>query len=244
MVESPVLVERSDGVARWVLNRPDRRNAIGAKMLDHLLGLFAEVEQDDDVRAVVLAGAGKGFCAGVDLRAARTEDDEAIVHHADRMSCLLRAPGLCSRPVIAAIHGFALGAGLGLAFSCDAIVCEEDARLAFPEVEHGLVPALVAPAFLRKAGYAFAFRHLATGLALPPRRAADLGLLDLAPPGGAPRLADTLARDFASAGPGLLPAMKTLLRKAEQVDEVAAMALAREANIAAKRRRRAQVREV
>ena len=237
MTEASVLVEAHGAVRRLVLNRPERRNALDHATIGLLLDLFAEIEGDAGVQAVILAGAGNGFSAGADLKEAKgLRDEAAIAAHADLMSRLLLAPWRCSRPVVADIHGFALGAGLGLALACDAVFCADDARLAFPEVRHGMLPALVAPAILARVGHARAFDILATGRDIPVARASEWGLVKAVPADFVARDAMAFASEVAAVQPDLVTALKSLLRTAGSLDPEAAMQAARAANVAGKLR--------
>src|SRR5262245_32784850 len=135
-----VLVDNSGAVRRLMLNRPDKRNARDHRTIEALLSEFERAQRDEAVNVVVLAGAGTGFSAGADLReASGVKDPRAIAHHAELMSRLLLAPWQLRKPVIAEVHGFALGAGFGLTLSCDMALCSDDAVLSFPEIRHGML---------------------------------------------------------------------------------------------------------
>lgn len=238
MTEPEILVEQHGAIRRLVLNRPARRNALDHAAIERLLDLFGAIDRDETVRVVVLAGSGAGFSAGADLKEqAGLRDEAAVAAHAELMGRLLLAPWRSLKPVVAEIHGFALGAGLGLALACDAVLCADDAKLAFPEVGHGMVPALVAPSILRRAGHAAAFEFLATGRPIPIARARELGLVRTTPPGEVTAAAMRFAGEVAATPPDLLAALKTLLRDAGSRDPEAAMEVAREANVAGKLRR-------
>ncbi len=123
--EKPVLIERFDGIARLTLNRPDRLNAMSDAMLDLLVDLVADVTADQDVRVIVLTGAGRGFCVGGDLDAfSESGDAEPVsrgasiekLHRHMRASELLRSSPAVS---VAAVNGACAGAGLSLAAACD-----------------------------------------------------------------------------------------------------------------------------
>lgn len=124
-LENPVILTRSEGVARLTLNRPDRLNAMSDPMLDLLVDLTAEVAADESVRVIVLTGAGRGFCVGGDLDAfSEFGDAEPVsrgaaiekLHRHMRVSELLRSSHAVS---IAAVNGACAGAGLSLAAACD-----------------------------------------------------------------------------------------------------------------------------
>ena len=153
-----VLIRHSDGVQHLTLNRPDKRNAMSRALIHALKAAFEACDADPAVRVVVLDGAGAGFCAGADLTetgAIATEDGASA--HANLIASLLITPRTLSKPVIAQVHGFALGAGCGLALACNSIVCANDARLGYPEMARGVLPALVVPLLVRDVGRKAAF---------------------------------------------------------------------------------------
>lgn len=138
---SPVLVEkRDDHIAVITLNRPEKLNALNAEVRTLLKEAFTELATDDDVRVVVIHGAGeKAFVAGADISefAARTADEQRAVYREPRIYEVL---GAFPKPVIAAIHGFCIGGGSELALACDIRVADRTARLSQAEIRIGLIP--------------------------------------------------------------------------------------------------------
>ncbi|MFC4002844.1 enoyl-CoA hydratase/isomerase family protein [Prauserella oleivorans] len=142
----------SDAVAFVWLRRPERLNAVSPELVDDLLGALGRIAADDTVRAVVLAGRGRAFCAGHDLKAPPpTGDSRARLERLQDVTRRLRA---LPQPVIAAVHGYAIGAGAEFALGCDLVVAADDAVFAFPEAGLGLsvtgaasrlLPLLVGP---------------------------------------------------------------------------------------------------
>lgn len=109
-----------DGVGHIVLNRPESRNALNSDLMHALYNAFSEADADPSIRVMVLRGEGKGFCAGADLKAtAALADESAVRAHAKLMRLLLETPAALNKPLIAQVHGFALGAGFALALACD-----------------------------------------------------------------------------------------------------------------------------
>ena len=141
MAERAVLVEHREGhVAVVTLNRPDKLNALNAEVRSLLLETFDAIEHDDDVRVVVLHGAGdKAFVAGADITefAARTPDEQRAVYERRR---IYEAVADFPKPVLAAIHGFCIGGGCELALACDVRVADRTARISQAEVRIGLMP--------------------------------------------------------------------------------------------------------
>ena len=134
-----VRVERHEGVQHVQLDRPDRLNAVSDELYADLDAALSEVTQDPSTRAILLSGAGRAFCAGADLKAHRSRsrtpaERRAYVWAGQRACRMLRTAPV---PVVAAVHGHAIGAGAELALSADVIVCADDLGLAFPEVGLG-----------------------------------------------------------------------------------------------------------
>ncbi|MFF5991897.1 enoyl-CoA hydratase/isomerase family protein [Prauserella flavalba] len=143
----------ADGVALVWLNRPDRLNAVSPELVDDLLGALDAVAADESARAVVLAGRGRAFCAGHDLKEPSGDGDSRV--RLERLQDVTRRLRGLPQPVIAAVHGYAIGAGAEFALGCDLVVAADDAVFAFPEATLGLsitgaasrlLPLLVGPA--------------------------------------------------------------------------------------------------
>lgn len=159
-----VLYHVEDGVATLTLNRPGKRNALDARLVEALDAALARAGDDPGVRVVIVRGAGTDFCAGADLaeleRVTRMGRDESLAD-ARRLGNLFVRMRRLPKPVVAAVHGRALGGGCGLATACDVILVREDAELGYPEVHLGFVPALVLTLLRRKVSEGRAF-ELAT----------------------------------------------------------------------------------
>jgi enoyl-CoA hydratase/carnithine racemase len=167
-----------DGVRRLFLARPEKRNALDTGTAQGLVDALEQAAGDDAVRAVVVAADGPGFCAGADLGELRAiaADPAARAARAALSEAVLLAPGRIGKPVVAAVHGAAMGAGAALALGCDAMLMTPDAKLAFPEARHGMLPALMVPVLLHHLPPREVFRLLATGDDLPAAEAQRLGL--------------------------------------------------------------------
>jgi 2-(1,2-epoxy-1,2-dihydrophenyl)acetyl-CoA isomerase len=133
-----ILVEVADGVATIILNRPDSLNALNAVMRRELLAAFKAAGRDESVRAVVLTGAGRGFCSGADLRGGATERAYRRVL-TDEYNPLIVAIRELPKPVIAAVNGVAAGAGVSLALACDLVYASDEARFIQAFIRIGLV---------------------------------------------------------------------------------------------------------
>jgi methylglutaconyl-CoA hydratase len=179
-VSERVLAACDGGVLTATLNRPDKRNAIDAEMIEALLALVERADFDAAVRVVALRGAGSDFCAGMDLgellqSADRTveENRRAALRFAEIFLAMRRLP----KPIVAVVHGRALAGGAGLATACDLVLATESAQFGYPEVQRGFVPAVVMALLKRSVGDKVAFDLAATGRIVTASEAAALGLV-------------------------------------------------------------------
>jgi enoyl-CoA hydratase len=209
--QAPVLTERRDGVLLITLNRPDARNAVNLAVAEGIATALDELDGADDLSVGVLTGAGKGFCAGMDLKAFVSGQRPWV---ADRgFAGIVRRPPV--KPLIAAIEGFAVAGGLEIALACDLIVAARGAKLGIPEVKRSLVAAGGALLRLpRRIPYHAAMELALTGDPIPAERAAELGLVNrLAEPGEAVDAALGLAGEIAVNAPLALVASKRILQE-------------------------------
>jgi methylglutaconyl-CoA hydratase len=172
-------VEREGGIARVWLDRPERRNAFNAELIAAVHETFASLAEDQDLRAVVVAGRGPAFCAGGDLEWMRASGElthERNVADAESAAAMFAAVDSCPVPVIARVHGAALGGGTGLACCCDIVLAREDARFGFTEVRLGLIPATIAPFALARIGRGQARALFLTGELFDAEHARAIGI--------------------------------------------------------------------
>ena len=173
-------IERDGGVAHVWLDRPERRNAFDAELIEVVHAAFASFAADDELRAVVLAGRGPAFCAGADLewmRASAELSRERNVADAERAAAMFSAVEGCPVPVIARVHGAALGGGTGLACCCDIVLARDDARFGFTEVRLGLIPATIGPFALARVGRSQARALFLTGELFDAQHAKAIGIV-------------------------------------------------------------------
>ncbi len=175
-------VERSGAVARVTLARPEVRNAFNAELIAALREAFERlsVEPPETLRAVVLAGEGKAFCAGADIewqRAARSLSMEENEADAGRLQGMLTAIDQCPVPVVAAVHGAALGGGMALCCVADLTVATADTTFGFTEVKLGLIPAVISPFVLPRIGEGAARALYLSGERFGSERALRVGLV-------------------------------------------------------------------
>lgn len=202
-------------LARVRLNRPEVRNAFNAELIAQLTRTFRELDASRSVRAVVLSGNGKSFCAGADIPWMRSSLDLTLAENAAdaaAMSDMFRAIDRCSKPVIGLIHGAALGGGSGLAAVCDIVLASSDAIFGFTEVKLGIIPAVISPFVLAKIGASNARALFLTGERFDAKRAQSIGLAHEVV------IADTLevclervVNEVLSAGPAAVAAAKALI---------------------------------
>jgi enoyl-CoA hydratase len=207
----PVLTERREGVLLITLNRPDMRNAVNLPLAQGIAAALDELDGDASLSVGVLTGAGKGFCAGMDLKAFVTGERPWV---GDRgFAGIVRRPSV--KPLIAAIEGFAVAGGLEVALACDLIVASRGAKLGIPEVKRSLVAAGGALLRLpRSLPYNVAMELALTGDPILAERACELGLVNrLAEPGGAVEMALGLAGEIAVNAPLALAASKRILQE-------------------------------
>lgn len=179
--EKTVLTEIDGrGVARITLNRPKVRNAMNAVFIRDLTEAVEKVGGDDRVRAVVLTGRGKGFCAGADLAWMRETADYSVEeNYADsgRLGRMLNRLNTLPRPVIGLINGHTFGGGLGLVACCDVAIASTAAKFSLSEVRLGLTPATISPYVVRKIGQTHARRYFLTAEVFDAARAEEIGLV-------------------------------------------------------------------
>jgi enoyl-CoA hydratase len=211
MSDEPVLTERRDGVLLITLNRPEARNAVNLALAEGVAAALDDLDADGDLRAGVLTGAGKGFCAGMDLKAF-VAGERPWVGDRGFAGIVQRAS---RKPLVAAIEGFAVAGGLELALSCDLIVAARGAKLGVPEVKRSLVAAAGALRRLpQRLPYGVAMELALTGDPIEAERAYELGLVNrLADPGAAVQTALELAAAIARNGPLALDATKATLQQ-------------------------------
>jgi enoyl-CoA hydratase len=210
MNEQPaVLTERRERILLITINRPDQRNAVNAAVARGIADALDELDGDDELTLGVLTGAGKGFCAGMDLKAFVTgerpyADDRGFAGITQRAAV---------KPLIAAVEGFAVAGGLEIALSCDLLVASRGAKLGVPEVKRSLVAAggalLRLPRVLPRN---VAMELVLTGDPITAERGYELGLVNrLAEPGQAVQTALELAGQITPNAPLALAASKRIL---------------------------------
>ena len=209
-------IERRGPVERVTLNRPDVRNAFNEHVIADLTAWAAQAHDDDTLRVVVFAGAGKVFSAGADASwmakmAGYSHDDN--VRDARAAAEMFLAINTVPAIVIGRIHGAALGGGAGLAAVCDIVVAEDEAIFGFTETKLGILPAMISPYVLQKIGASAARDLFLTGRRFDAKKAKDIGLVhDVVASADLDAAVDRFVTEALSASPTAIARAKGLIQ--------------------------------
>jgi enoyl-CoA hydratase/carnithine racemase len=224
-----VLYEKSAGGIAWItLNLPEALNAINMQMRDELWELMHVVRDDPDVRVAIFKGAGdKGFCAGADIKEFGTAPTFIESRQARRERDLWWFMITLEKPLIAAIHGYALGAGIELPMACDIRIAADDARIGLPEVSLGYIPSAGGTQTLpREVPPGIAMQMILTGDPIDAQTAYQYGLVQrLVPRERLHEEAEELATEIASLPPELVTLDKRAVREGAELSLAQAIAL-------------------
>lgn len=207
-----IVIDVDDFIATVTIDRPERRNALSGAVVEGLIDAFETLSRRDDVRVVVLTGAGdRAFCAGGDLGDQAADGMLAMHHGRGRFADLLLTMTRSSKPIIARVNGHALGGGFGLALSCDLAVGSTNAQFGTPEIKLGLFPMMIMAVIQRNLGRKKAMELMLTGRRIDAQEAVALGVLNYAV---APDELDAKVRELAERIAGFSPAVLRLGREA------------------------------
>jgi methylglutaconyl-CoA hydratase len=222
-MSAPLRVERGGpggAVVRVVLDRPDVHNAFDAGLIEALRRTFERLSDEPPgrLRAVVLMGEGPSFCAGADVHWMRASLDLSVEENeADAMTLaeMLEAIDRCPAPVVARVHGAALGGGIGLCAVSDLVIAEVGAKFGFTETRLGLLPAVISPFVIAKIGETNARALFPGGRRFDATRALRIGLVHEVVEGidGLDRAVESALRDLLAAGPTAARAAKAVVRE-------------------------------
>ncbi len=210
-------IQHDGAVTRVTLNRPEVRNAFNDELVDRITAAGRAIGARRETRVVVLQGAGSVFCAGADLNwmsktVSYSHEQNAL--DASRLAIMFHVLDTLPRPVIAKIHGAALGGGAGLAAVADIVVSDEEAVYGFTEVKLGILPAVIAPYVLAKIGPSAARELFLTGARFSAARAREIGLVHYVESGGQlDARIDGLVAALMSSGPTAMALAKQLIRR-------------------------------
>lgn len=204
-------------IVRIALNRQEVHNAFNSTMLFELEDAFKRIKVDKSVRAVVICGEGKSFCAGADINWMRE-----IIHYSFEQNLeeslqlaeLLYNIFTLPKPTVAMVNGTAIGGGTGFISACDIAVASEEAKFGLSEVKIGLVPAAISPYVIRRIGESKAREYFLTGKRISARKALDIGLInEVVPPEELEVRVEEIIRLLLSSGPEALASCKELIQK-------------------------------
>ncbi|KUJ79323.1 crotonase/enoyl-CoA hydratase family protein [Ruegeria profundi] len=216
MFETISLTTDARGIATLTLDRAEKHNAMSAQMISELTQAARQLGEDDAVRAVVLTGAGKSFCAGGDLgwmRDQMSADPETRFSEARKLAEMLQALNTMSRPLIGAVQGNAFGGGVGLAAVCDVAIGAIGLKMGLTETRLGLIPATIGPYVIARMGEARARRVFMSARLFDAAEAVELGLLAKAVPSA--DLSAAVEKEvlpYLSCAPGAVASAKSLVR--------------------------------
>jgi methylglutaconyl-CoA hydratase len=212
-----LLTERTGATLRITLNRPEVRNAVDEQVIAALTEAARMAARDTTLRAIVLSGAGKAFCAGADLSwmakaVAYTREENR--RDAEDLARMLETLDTVPLPLIGKVHGAALGGGAGLVAVCDIVIAADDATFGFTEVKLGIIPAVISPYVVHKIGPSASRELFLTGARFSARRARRIGLVhQIVAPSELDDAVETSLREIETSGPAAIAAAKALLKE-------------------------------
>ena len=209
-------VEVRNSVAMVALARPDVHNAFNATLIDELNRTLRALDADDTVRAVILLGQGRSFCAGADLgwmKAMAAYGHAENVADAAALAAMLATLARLSKPTIARVHGPAFGGGVGLVACCDIAIAAYDATFSLSEAKLGLIPATISPYVIEAIGARHARRYFLSAERFTAAEAFRIGLVhEIVPGGELDAHINEMLGSLLVAGPGAQAAAKALIR--------------------------------
>lgn len=225
-MESPVLFDVKKAVAIITLNRPKRHNAINREMLDQLYTHLDHITSQTQIRAVILTGKGKSFCAGVDLKAVQNEDLFNIRENGEQLPELFQA---CGKPIIGAINGHAITGGLEMALCCDFLIASDRAVFIDSHAKLGIHPGWGVTKRLQEAvGRRKAKQMSFTGQPVSAKKACEWGLVnEVVPPEKMLPRALEIAGHICDANSSMLKKIRALIDAGDKLSGTEALDLER-----------------
>ena len=236
MTDEVMLAENRGRVRILTMNRPEKLNALNTALTAALVDSIRQSDADASVSVIVLTGAGRAFCAGADISEFKdlTPDQAQRVEHRSQLTMQSHLVfSQIDKPVIAAVRGAAMGGGAGLALACDMVVASETMKLGYPEIRHGILPAIVLTNLVRQVGRKAAFELVTRGDPMTAARAYELGAINKVVPDE--KLMDealALADLLAAWKPQPLFAIKRLFHKVVDLPLAEGLEEGRKANVA------------
>lgn len=210
-------VHEQQGLLTVTMNRPEVHNAFNDELIGEAIELFESVEERDDLRAIVLRGAGANFCAGADLNWMSRMVDysrEENIRDSSLLARMFATLNECPVPLVGRVHGAAIGGGVGLVSICDIVVAEQGAKFGLSEVKLGILPAVISPYVVAKIGESHARALFLTGERFSAERAMRIGLAHHLATGEEEldQTVSALVDQLRSSGPGAVRDCKNLIR--------------------------------
>lgn len=231
---SIVFVENRGAVRIITMNRPEKLNALNTELTRSIHDALLAADADQHIRAIVLAGAGRAFCAGADLSEfdKLTPANKVLVENRADLTCRTQAMMQnLSKPIVSAVQGAAVGGGAGLAIGCDMMVAATDLKFGYPELKHSIVPALVMTGLQRSLGRKAAFEMISLGRLIGAQVALSLGLCNrVVASQDVVETAVDIAQSWAQANPRAMSAAKALYYQVSDLPYGEAMTAGRELN--------------
>jgi len=205
----------ADGNATILLNRPEVHNAFDPEMVVALTATLKKLEANDKVRAVVITGAGKNFCAGADIehmkKTAKSSRAQNL-ENARATTLMLQTLYALEKPTIACVRGAARGGGVGLVAACDIAIAERSATFRLSEVKLGIIPAMISPFVIGAIGERYAHRYMLSGEEFDVAEAYRIGLLhDICEEPQLNAVVGRMLANLYTSGPGAMTAIKKLI---------------------------------
>ena len=205
----------ADGNATVLLNRPEVHNAFDPEMVDALTATLKKLEANDKVRAIVITGAGKNFCAGADIEYMKKTakfSRERNLENARATSLMLQTLHGLEKPTIACVRGAARGGGVGLVAACDIAIAERGATFRLSEVKLGIIPAMISPFVIAAIGERYAHRYMLSGEVFDSAEAYRTGLVhDICEEPELNAVVGRMLANLYSSGPLAMAAIKKLI---------------------------------
>lgn len=206
-----LLIEQKNFALHVTLNRPETRNAMNNEMVAELTDLFTGLQDNRDIRAVILSGSEGNFCSGGDIKEMRN-NSVTPADSAHNMDAMLRAVNQASQVIIARIEGAALGGGFGLACVSDIAIASEDAKFGLPEVRLGIAPAFISPFVIKRIGLTRARELMLTGRRFSGKLAREYGIVhEACSPDQLDHFIEIELDEIRQCAPGAIAAIKALI---------------------------------
>lgn len=180
-----LVYEKKEGMARVILNRPEKRNALSSAMIRELLAVLQDANNDEEIKVIILTGSGKAFCAGGDLEGflqKRTRGAPALYSEGIESTKLFRMSAILKKPLVVAVNGAAVGGGCGLVAMSHLAVAAEQAKLGTPEIKVGMFPFVIFPLLVRCIGPRKALELALAGELIDAQEAKQIGLVNYVVP--------------------------------------------------------------